>query len=121
MKKWWTAVQRPIMKIKKLKEIISKKESQLESIKTESLALQMKLNKAEKEALDHFAATKGIESKLTTKITEASKTKKTLEKKIFAFEKRIDKLEASKNDLKIDKENFVMIILFKSLLKENID
>ena len=95
----------------KIRKIISEKEPQLEAIKTESLAVQIKLNKAEKEMLDHSAATKEREYKLTTEITEASMTKKFLEKNISGLEKRIDKLnkivdnlQASKNDLKIDRD-----------------
>ena len=48
--------------------------------------MQIKHNKAKKKMLDHSAATKESESKLTTEISEASMTKKSLEKNISGLE-----------------------------------
>ena len=117
---------------KRLKEIISKTNDELECATNESSILQTKLKNAETEMLKHFAETKGKDLKHSSEIcslkacigenkelianqkataSEAIKARKALEKNIHNLEKkneslnnRIETLQASKNEIRTERD-----------------
>ena len=117
---------------KRLNEIISKTNDELECATNESSILQTKLKNAETEMLKHFAETKGKDLKHSSEIcslkacigenkelianqkataSEAIKARKALEKNIHNLEKkneslnnRIETLQASKNEIRTERD-----------------
>ena len=117
-------VENVLLENESLKSILSEKETQLQACKKESLLLEARLQKAEDKLVKYSSETKDRESKLSIEIatlksrvnedsetilklkTEAKsaiKVKKSLEKNIYDFEKRIDNLTHNVESLKTEK------------------
>ena len=118
---------------RRLKDIISKREAELECATNESIILQTKVENAEKEMLKYSTKTKEKDLKYSSEIcslkarikesdalivnqkstaSEAFKAKKSLEKDIHNLEKKneslndkIETLQATKNEIRTEREN----------------